>query len=116
MRAAAAPITVEVVAAVGPRQVVEAPLQLPAAACVADAMRAAQALPAFAGLALAGMPVGVWSRRVSAGQVLREGDRVEFYRPLLVDPKTARRERFAQQGARSAGLFSRRRPGAKAGY
>ena len=50
------------------------------------------------------------------GRVLREGDRVEVLRELRVDPKVARRERFNQQGARSTGLFARRRPGAKSGY
>jgi putative ubiquitin-RnfH superfamily antitoxin RatB of RatAB toxin-antitoxin module len=41
---------------------------------------------------------------------------VEVYRELLVDPKVARRERFRKQGSRAAGLFARRKPGAKAGY
>jgi putative ubiquitin-RnfH superfamily antitoxin RatB of RatAB toxin-antitoxin module len=41
---------------------------------------------------------------------------VEIYRPLRVDPKVARRERFVKQGARTAGLFVKKRPGAKAGY
>jgi putative ubiquitin-RnfH superfamily antitoxin RatB of RatAB toxin-antitoxin module len=39
---------------------------------------------------------------------LRAGDRIEGYRTLRVDPKVARRERFARQGARSAGLFARK--------
>ena len=43
-------------------------------------------------------------------------DRVEVYRALKVDPKVARRERFAKQGARTTGLFASKRPGAKAGY
>lgn len=116
MSAAAQPIAVEVVAAAGPRQVVQAQLQLPAGARVADALRQAQSLAVFAGLVLADMPVGVWGRKAAATQMLRAGDRVECYRPLLVDPKVARRERFAQQGARSTGLFAKRRPGAKAGY
>jgi len=47
---------------------------------------------------------------------MHEQDRLELYRPLLVDPKEARRARFEAQGARSVGLFARRRPGAKAGY
>ncbi len=59
---------------------------------------------------------GVWGRKVGANHVLRDGDRLELYRPLLVDPKVARRARFAAQGARAAGLFARRRSGAKAGY
>jgi putative ubiquitin-RnfH superfamily antitoxin RatB of RatAB toxin-antitoxin module len=62
------------------------------------------------------LTLGVWGRRVSGSHVLRQGDRVEVYRPLLVDPKVARRERFAKQGAKSAGLFAKRRAGAKAGY
>ncbi len=37
--------------------------------------------------------VGVFGRRVRLDDVLREGDRVELYRPLLVDPKEARRAR-----------------------
>jgi len=41
---------------------------------------------------------------------------VEIWRPLRVDPKLARRERFGRQGARSAGLFAKRRPGSKPGY
>jgi hypothetical protein len=49
-------------------------------------------------------------------QVLQDLDRVEIYRPLKVDPKVARRTRFVEQGARTAGLFARKRPGAKAGY
>ena len=66
--------------------------------------------------ALAALSVGVWRRKAALTQVLRDHDRVEVYRPLLVDPKVARRERFARQGARSAGLFASRRAGAKAGY
>lgn len=41
------------------------------------------------------------------------------YQTLVVTvdvPLGGRRERFAKQGARSAGLFSKRRPGAKSGY
>ena len=59
---------------------------------------------------------GVWGRKAGADQLLRDQDRVEIYRPLKVDPKLARRERFVKQGARRAGLFARRRPGSKPGY
>ena len=60
--------------------------------------------------------VGVWGRKTTAMRVLEPNDRLEIYRPLLVDPKVARRQRFGQQGARSAGLFAKRRSGAKPGY
>ncbi|ODN42850.1 RnfH family protein [Piscirickettsia litoralis] len=36
---------------------------------------------------------GVWNRHVSLSHCLRDGDRVEVYRPLLIDPKEARRLR-----------------------
>jgi sulfur carrier protein len=94
----------------GPRQVSERVLDLPAGATVADALRGC-------GLAaVEDVVVGVWGRRAEPAQVLRDGDRVELVRPLLVDPKVARRERFRRQGSRGAGLFAGRRPGAKPGY
>lgn len=60
--------------------------------------------------------LGVWGRRVKLDHTLRDLDRLEIYRPLRVDPKVARRERFARQGSRGAGLFVKKRAGAKAGY
>ena len=94
----------------GPRQVVEQALELPEGATVADALRAC-------GLAMAeGEALAVWGRKAQPGQLLRDQDRVEVLRPLRVDPKVARRQRFRKQGARAAGLFAARRPGAKPGY
>jgi putative ubiquitin-RnfH superfamily antitoxin RatB of RatAB toxin-antitoxin module len=60
--------------------------------------------------------LGVWAHKVQPSTLLHAGDRLEIYRPLRVDPKVARRERFQKQGARSTGLFAKRRPGAKPGY
>ncbi|MEO8991721.1 MAG: RnfH family protein [Nitrosospira sp.] len=37
--------------------------------------------------------LGIFGRLVKHGAVLREGDRVEIYRPLMVDPKESRRRR-----------------------
>lgn len=98
----------------GPRLVQEYSLDLPEGSKVSQALQAC-------GLDLAGQGahaalLGIWARRCTAATVLHEGDRLEVYRPLRVDPKVARRERFKGQGARSAGLFARRRPGAKPGY
>ena len=36
---------------------------------------------------------GVWGKIRSPHYVLREGDRIEWYRPLRADPKQARRAR-----------------------
>jgi putative ubiquitin-RnfH superfamily antitoxin RatB of RatAB toxin-antitoxin module len=58
----------------------------------------------------------VWGKAVKLTYKLKAGDRVELLRNLRVDPMTARRERFAKQGVKKAGLFKTKRQGAKAGY
>ena len=65
-----------------------------------------------------GHTVGIWGKKTNPSQVLEDQDRIEIYRPLKVDPKVARRERFQKQGAKTkgAGLFAKRRVGGKAGY
>lgn len=52
----------------------------------------------FEGLVLADCPMGVFGRKVAKPdvEVLHEGDRVELYRPLLIDPKQARANRAAK--------------------
>lgn len=37
--------------------------------------------------------VGIFGRKVPPSQVLKQGDRVEIYRPLIADPKEVRRQR-----------------------
>ena len=71
---------------------------------------------AFAAKANEDWHCAVWGKPVQSDHVLSEGDRLEVLRPLRVDPKVARRERFQQQGAKTAGLFAKRRSGAKPGY
>lgn len=73
-------------------------------------------LAEFADLALGSLNAGIWGKRYSLNHKLKDKDRVEIYRPLRVDPKVARRERFTSQGAKRAGLFANKRVGAKAGY
>ena len=109
-------IRVTVVYSPAARQVCEVELVLDEGANVAQALQASGLMARFAALAGGPLPVGVWGRKATLRQVLRDQDRLEVYRPLKVDPKVARRTRFVKQGARSAGLFARRRPGAKAGY
>ena len=62
------------------------------------------------------LKLSIWNRQAKLDDVLRDGDHVSLCRGLLVDPMVARRTRFQKQGARTAGLFSKRRPGAKPGY
>jgi putative ubiquitin-RnfH superfamily antitoxin RatB of RatAB toxin-antitoxin module len=42
--------------------------------------------------------LGIFAKKVAADRVLEEGDRVEIYRPLTLDPMEARRRR-ARRGA-----------------
>jgi putative ubiquitin-RnfH superfamily antitoxin RatB of RatAB toxin-antitoxin module len=99
-----------------PRQVLEWTVDLPAGASLRDAVLASGWREACADGDLASIEVGVWGRRSDPARPVREGDRVEIYRGLRVDPKVARRERFTKQGSRAVGLFAKRRPGAKPGY
>jgi putative ubiquitin-RnfH superfamily antitoxin RatB of RatAB toxin-antitoxin module len=59
---------------------------------------------------------GIWGRLATPNQPLKNGDRLEIYRSLQVDPKLARKQRFKRQGKGRTGLFARRRIGAVAGY
>ena len=68
-------------------------LRLAPGATVADALAASGLLPRHQ-LPAQGLRVGVWSKLREATTVLRDKDRVEIYRPLLVDPKEARRQRY----------------------
>ncbi len=45
-------------------------------------------------------PVGIYAERVSYDEPLEEGDRVEIYRPLVLDPMEARRARAKNQKTR----------------
>jgi putative ubiquitin-RnfH superfamily antitoxin RatB of RatAB toxin-antitoxin module len=99
-----------------PRQVLEWAVQVAEGGTVREALLASGWPQACPGMDAAQADVGIWGRRCPVDQPLREGDRVEVYRGLLVDPMVARRERFRKQGARAAGLFARKRPGAKPGY
>ncbi len=114
--AAVAWVSVTVVYAPAPREVHEVSLRLPAGSTLGQALAASGLLTACPELDPAQADLGIWGRAARLDTVLHERDRVELYRPLRVDPKVARRERFARQGTRGTGLFARRRPGGKAGY
>ena len=43
--------------------------------------------------------IGIFSRPIKLTDVLKEGERIEIYRPLLADPKEIRRKRAAEQAA-----------------
>lgn len=94
----AAGLAVEVAYSPAARQVSLVQLVLPPGATVADALAASRlfgtALPLPPGLS-----VGIWGRRQPLETALRDGDRVEVWRALTVDPKEARRQRYKGQPA-----------------
>ena len=99
------------------REVLEQVLRLAPDVSLVDAVKASGLTERFPELDWRhALTPGVWGRAVEWDQPLKDGDRIELCRPLTVDPKVARRERFQRQGARGTGLFANRRKGGKAGY
>lgn len=95
-------VSVEVAYCPAPHQLDLTPLQLPQGANVLDAVQASGVLLRH-GLVVEGLSVGLWGRACSLDLRLRERDRVEIYRPLQVDPKEARRQRYKGKAARLSG-------------
>jgi uncharacterized protein len=89
-------IRIELVYSPAPRQVANLAFTLPAGSTVCDALEASGWLAQYA-LAREGLRCGVWGRVLPLDHELRDGDRVEIYRPLTVDPKEARRLRYKRQ-------------------
>ena len=69
-------------------------LDIPEGATLGDALEKA-VLPADVRDHLDAGAVGVWGKVRPLEYKLREGDRIELYRPLVADPKAARRKRAA---------------------
>jgi putative ubiquitin-RnfH superfamily antitoxin RatB of RatAB toxin-antitoxin module len=90
----ASSMRIEVVYSPAPRVVDHVELRLPAGATVEQALRESGLLERHALVLDDRLAVGVWGKRRPLGELLRDGDRVEIYRPLLVDPKEARRLRY----------------------
>jgi putative ubiquitin-RnfH superfamily antitoxin RatB of RatAB toxin-antitoxin module len=105
MDRADAPARIAVVVAYcpAPHQIDEVALQLPAHATVADALRASGIAERHPEIDSAALKLGVWGKLRMPGDALREGDRVEVYRPLQVDPKEARRQRYRSHREKQKG-------------
>jgi putative ubiquitin-RnfH superfamily antitoxin RatB of RatAB toxin-antitoxin module len=71
---------------------------LPAPATVGQAL--ARGLPDAPGMEVDASRLAVFGRAVGLESPLHDGDRVEILRPLLVDPKEARRQRAGAQRRR----------------
>lgn len=92
---AAEGLDVQVAYALPDRQVV-VPVRVEAGARTVDAIRQSGILAQFPQIDLSRAKLGIYGRRVSGDHVVSAGDRIEIYRALLADPKTARRQRAGQ--------------------
>lgn len=68
-------------------------IELPEGATVRQALEASGILGRFPQINLAQQKVGVFGKLKPLDAVLADHDRVEIYRPLMVDPKAARQRR-----------------------
>lgn len=68
-------------------------VDLPPGATVRQAIDASGLLALEPQLEPGSFSVGVWNRSAGLDDALADGDRIEVYRPLLLDPKEARRLR-----------------------
>lgn len=70
-----------------------------------EAVRLSGVEQEFPGLNLADAKFGIFGKAVRKPdeEVLRDGDRVEIYRPLIIDPKQARANRAAKADSAKAG-------------
>jgi putative ubiquitin-RnfH superfamily antitoxin RatB of RatAB toxin-antitoxin module len=64
---------------------------------VKDVLTQARGYAGFAVLVDEAVAVGVYGKRLDLTALLSEGDRLELYRPLVVEPKVARRRRAAHR-------------------
>ncbi len=78
-------------------------LDVPEGTTALEAARRSGIADKFEGIDLDNAKLGIFAKVVSPGQVLREGDRVEIYRPLVADPKEVRKAREDRAKERRAG-------------
>lgn len=92
IRCAPATIAVEVAYALPERQTLLA-LDVAAGSTVIEVLRQSGILGKHPEIDLDRATVGIWSRTVPLDQRVEAGDRIEIYRPLIIDPRTTLRQR-----------------------
>jgi putative ubiquitin-RnfH superfamily antitoxin RatB of RatAB toxin-antitoxin module len=100
-------ITVEVVYAKPGEQALER-MTVDAGDTVESVISQSGLLERFPEIDLQANKVGIFGKAAALSAVLHDGDRIEIYRPLIADPKEARKKRAAEgktmkKGARAGG-------------
>ena len=87
-------ITIEVAYALPERQKIIS-LQVEPGTTADEAVTRSGILREFPEIEYPGCKVGIFGKATESDTVLKPGDRVEIYRPLIADPKEVRRQRAA---------------------
>jgi putative ubiquitin-RnfH superfamily antitoxin RatB of RatAB toxin-antitoxin module len=91
------------VAYVGPNDQVLRPLEVRIGTTVREAIEQSAVISRCPEIDLAVNQVGIFGKAAKLDQVLEDSDRVEIYRPLIADPKEARKRRAAEGKAMRKG-------------
>jgi uncharacterized protein len=94
-------INVEIVHAQAQRSTAKS-LKMPQGATIADALRLVAVDQDFQGVDLTNAVVGIFGKVARRDQTLKDGDRIEIYRPLQEEPKLARRKRASRKASKPA--------------
>lgn len=89
-------ISIEVAYAL-PRQQFLIQETVPEGSTIADALARSEIRQLVPHIEIIDGRVGLFGKVAKMSQVLREGDRIEIYRPLVNDPKEARRRRATEK-------------------
>ena len=77
-------------------------VEVPEGTTALEAARLSGIAEKFEAIDLDNAKLGIFGKSVSPQQVLKSGDRVEIYRPLMADPKEVRKARAARVKERKA--------------
>jgi hypothetical protein len=89
-------IRIEVVYALPERQAIHE-LSVPPGTTAEQAVKLSEISRVFPEIDLSQNKLGIFGKLAKPDKVLRDGDRVEIYRPLVLDPKDRRRQRARLQ-------------------
>jgi putative ubiquitin-RnfH superfamily antitoxin RatB of RatAB toxin-antitoxin module len=73
-------------------------VKVPAGSTVEDAIRASDLLTRYPDMDLPSFKIGIFGKTTELDSTLSDGDRVELYRPIMVDPKTVPRRKKKEKG------------------
>jgi putative ubiquitin-RnfH superfamily antitoxin RatB of RatAB toxin-antitoxin module len=82
-----------------PDRMLRCQIDVPVGSTVGDCVSIAAAQSQFSALDCTGFATGIFGEQCGVDRVVQLNDRIELYRPLITDAKTARRLRAQQQRA-----------------